>query len=206
MTSVSIVDYGAGNIGSLVNMIKKVGGQVALAKTPDDILRAQKLILPGVGSFDFGMKQLDRSGLIPALNEHALGAKKPILGICLGLQLMTQSSEEGVLPGLGWISGRTVKFDSTRLPSDYKIPHMGWNYCQVKADSVFFEPTVPVRFYFVHSYHLAEIAPETQLLETEYGYSFTSGILKENIVGVQFHPEKSHIYGKQLIRRFLEGA
>lgn len=197
-----IVDYGVGNLGSILNMLKKAGAEAVIASDPESISQAKKLILPGVGSFDFGMQQLNNSGLTPILNKKILEEKTPILGICLGMQLFTKSSEEGHQAGLGWIDAETVKF-KIKPESKLKIPHMGWNNILLKKRSKLLEhlPEDP-RYYFVHSYHVQCNNVSDVLVTAEYGYEFTCGVEKENILGVQFHPEKSHKFGLTLFENF----
>lgn len=199
-----IVDYGTGNPVSVQNMLRKIGVDSYVSHSPKEIADAQKLILPGVGSFDPGMAQLENSGLVPVLNELILEKKRPILGICLGMQLMTKGSEEGNNPGLGWIDAETLRFNfdpSHRI----RIPHMGWNVTMVKKPNILFDAhATEERFYFVHSYHVACNDKRDILTETTYGIEFASSFQKDNIVGVQFHPEKSHRFGYQLLKRFAE--
>lgn len=201
---ITIIDYGAGNLGSIKNMIRKIGFDAKISSKVEDILDANKLILPGVGSFNFGMEQLNKSGLIDALNVKVLEEKTPIMGICLGVQLFTNQSEEGDLKGLSWFDAETVKFnfnDSNKL----KIPHMGWNEIIKKKDSKLLQDiNLDSRFYFVHSYHLKCKDQNDSLLETNYGYNFVSAIEKKNIVGVQFHPEKSHKFGMKILNNFIQ--
>lgn len=201
---ITIVDYGAGNIGSIQNMINKIGESAIISSNEQDILIAEKLILPGVGSFDYGMSQLKNSGLINALNKKVLEDKVPILGICLGVQLFTKCSEEGVMRGLSWFDAQTVKFN---IPHDQKIkvPHMGWNDVTLKKESKLFKDMyIDPRFYFVHTYHLKCNSHSDILTETTYGYNFVSAIEKGNIVGVQFHPEKSHKFGMKVLNNFIQ--
>lgn len=201
---ITIIDYGAGNIGSIVNMIRKVGSEVLVSSNKEDILSSEKLILPGVGSFDYGMKKLQDSHLIEVINKKVLQDKTPILGICLGLQLMTQKSEEGNLKGLGWFDADTVKF--TLDPKErLKIPHIGWNEVScVNGSKLFSDMKEQPRFYFVHSYHLKSNNVEQILVESVYGYKFVAGLERDNIVGVQFHPEKSHKYGMKMLENFFK--
>ncbi len=201
---ITIIDYGAGNIGSIQNMIRKIGGQAIVSSKEEDIYNAEKLILPGVGSFDYGMRQLNNSGLIESLNKKVLVDKTPILGICLGVQLFTKGSEEGDLEGLSWFDAETIKFN---IPSErkLKVPHMGWNEVVLKKESKLFTDMYDdPRFYFVHTYHLKSNSPEDVLTETTYGYNFVSALEKENIVGVQFHPEKSHKFGMKILSNFIQ--
>jgi glutamine amidotransferase len=203
--SIFIVDYGVGNIGSIQNMLKKLGADSEIATEISAIDRATRIILPGVGSFDEGMMQLNQSGLRSALDDAALVKRIPFLGICLGMQLMTEGSEEGELPGLGWISAKTTKFvpESNEI---MKIPHMGWNV--VKKEKV--SPLLNLvdddaRFYFVHSYHVTCTDREDVLLSSKYGsVEFDSAFEHDNLLGVQFHPEKSHRFGMTLLKSFID--
>ena len=201
----TIIDYKAGNVRSIQNMLKKIGIKSVISNRIEDIENAGKLILPGVGSFDYGMTQLEKSGLVPVLNKKVIEEKIPVLGICLGVQLFTKGSDEGQKAGLGWIDAETVAFDKTKLPDNYKIPHMGWAEIEFKADCKLFENMheLPPRFYFVHSYHLQANKPENIIATTSYGYEFVVGLKKDNIIGVQFHPEKSHKFGMQVLRNFV---
>jgi glutamine amidotransferase len=200
-----IIDYKAGNVRSIQNMLKKTGVKSVISDNPRDIEQADKLILPGVGSFDHGMKQLRQSKLIDLLNEKVLEKKTPILGICLGVQLMTKHSAEGNLPGLGWFDAETIAFDKNNIPSNYKIPHMGWSEIKYLPECTLFDnmPEKPPRFYFVHSFHLKSNNYDDIIATTKYGYEFPVGLKKDNIVGIQFHPEKSHKFGMQLLRNFI---
>jgi len=202
---VTIVDYGVGNLESMKNMLKKAGSEAVISSDEKAILSATKLILPGVGAFDTCSAKLQQSGLIHAINEKILNEKIPILGVCVGFQLMMEGSEEGSLPGLGWISGRVVKFKQERLPASLKIPHMGWTDITLARSSGLFENMYEEpRFYFVHSYY-PETDNETDVLVyAQYGYSFVAGIEHENIMGVQFHPEKSHKFGMRLLENFVK--
>lgn len=205
MSNIVIVNYGAGNIQSVMNMLKKAGAEnVIISSTESDIRDASKLIVPGVGHFDHGMKQLKQSGLISVLNDEVLNKKKIVLGICLGAQLFTNHSEEGDLEGLGWINGQTIAFDKTRISTNHKIPHMGWNSVKIE-NHCDLDTDLPVdsRFYFVHSYHLQLSNPKEIWMTTNYGYDFASSFHKDNIYGCQFHPEKSHKYGLQLMQNFV---
>ncbi len=202
---IAIVNYGFGNTGSIQNMIKKIGFDSVITKDPVILRQADKLILPGVGSFDPGIKALRDSGLESILNQLVNVEKKPILGICLGMQLMTDSSEEGILPGLGWIEGKTVKF----IPSEKKerIPHMGWNEVYVSTQSPLsegFDSTY--RYYFVHSYYVKCQNEEEVILYADYINRFTAAFQKGNIYGVQFHPEKSHKFGMRILKNFVEAG
>lgn len=203
-----IVDYNTGNCGSIHNMLRKIGHASLITSSPRDILAADRLILPGVGTFDHGMTQLTERGLIPVLEEAVLGRRTPILGICLGMQLFTRGSEEGNLEGLGWIDAQTVRFRGELADdSALKVPHMGWNRIRGLRPHVLLDalPENP-RFYFVHSYHVACCDTRDALATTHHGYGFTSAVARGNIAGVQFHPEKSHQFGMQLFRSFVKDA
>lgn len=200
---ITIIDYGLGNLGSILNMFKKVGAQAQISSDLDEIEKADKLLLPGVGAFDNGMKQLKERGMIDLLNWKALDQKVPVLGICLGMQLLGKSSEEGLEPGLGWIDAHTVKFRFTGENAVLKVPHMGWNLTKErKASPLLKEMYDEPRFYFVHSYHFVCEHPQDELYRSNYGISFVSGVQKDNIMGVQFHPEKSHKFGMRLFSNF----
>lgn len=201
-----IVDYGMGNCGSIANMLKHVGAEVEISSEASNIKKAKKLILPGVGAFDRAMKNLEDLNLIPLLEEQVLQKKIPLLGICLGMQLLAEQSEEGQKRGFNWIKGNVKKFrfDSAAGNKDLKIPHMGWNFVKPKKQSpLFCELEGDARFYFVHSYCFFCENTEDQLACTSYGHEFTSIVQKENITGVQFHPEKSHKYGMRLLENFV---
>jgi glutamine amidotransferase len=199
-----IIDYGAGNLGSVVNMLKKIGTRVLVSSNAAIIGQAEKLILPGVGAFDQGMKNINDLGILPLLTDCVFKNRIPILGICLGMQLLTQKSEEGVLSGLGWIDAEAIRFNfDNKL--DLKIPHMGWNTVKVCKDSPLFNHMYPdPRFYFVHSYYVVCRCEQDILTKTFHGYDFVSSFVKGNIVGVQFHPEKSHKFGMKFLKNFVE--
>ena len=200
---ITIINYNVGNIQSIVNMLKKIGHSAIVTSKAEDIKNADKLILPGVGSFDYGMEQLENSNLIEIIKDKVLKEKTPILGICLGAQLFLQSSEEGIKKGFGWFDATVVKFNFDK-PS-FKIPHMGWNEIEVKKVNPLLKSlNNDSRFYFVHSYHFKFQKQEDVLTTTEYGYSFASSFSKENIYGVQFHPEKSHKFGMTLLKNFAQ--
>ncbi len=198
-----VIDYGMGNLGSILNMLKKVGAEARISEGPEDLLLASKLILPGVGAFDAGISNLRQRGYLDVLDRRVRQDKVPILGICLGMQLFSRFSEEGKKPGLGWIDAQTVRFRMPDSARRRKVPHMGWNAVAVQKPSVFFEDAVPSRrFYFVHSYHVRCQNEVDVLTTTSYGVDFTSAVLHGNIVGCQFHPEKSHQFGMAFLRQF----
>jgi glutamine amidotransferase len=185
-------------------MLKKVGCTESVITNQQDALeKADKIILPGVGAFDAGMEKIHESGLLNTLNKIALKDKKPILGICLGMQLLTKGSEEGKLPGLGWIDAFTHRFQFGNDQENLKVPHMGWNEVAVsKRHDLVKDLHLPARFYFVHSYYVKCNNPEDELLSCYYGIDFTCSVQHENIMGVQFHAEKSHKFGMQLLKNF----
>jgi len=200
---IAIVDYGMGNLGSIANMLKKIGAQSIITSDLETICNANKIILPGVGSFDAAIKRIDELGLRELILEIALKSKKPLLGICLGMQLLMQGSDEGVLPGLGLIKGKVHHFRNY-LQSELKIPHMGWNDVKIYNTITFTQGyNEEIRFYFLHSYFVNVEDPQDSLMKCNYGIDFDAAINKNNIYGAQFHPEKSHKYGMQFFRNFV---
>ncbi|MBL1420841.1 MAG: imidazole glycerol phosphate synthase subunit HisH [Alphaproteobacteria bacterium] len=196
-----IVNYGMGNLGSISNMIKKVGYRSEISSDIDVIRSATKLILPGIGAFAKGISNLNKFNLIDVLNEKVIGEKTPILGICLGMQLMTKYSEEGNVKGLNWIDADVKLFEL----DDLKVPHMGWNVVeQTKKSELFIESKEDKRFYFVHSFYVSCSYSDDILTKTPYGIDFVSSFEKGNVYGTQFHPEKSHKFGMNLIKNFIE--
>ncbi len=199
-----IVDYGLGNLGSIKNMLQFIGFDARISNDKEEISQAKKLVLPGVGSFDQGMINLHERELVPVLNQRVLKDRVPILGICLGMQLFGLKSEEGTLPGLSWIEQESKKFD----PDDHQsfpVPHMGWEYVSFNENHSpllkgFDEET---KFYFAHSYYVKCSNREEVILEANYIHSFDASVQKGHIAGVQFHPEKSHKYGMQLLTNFV---
>lgn len=201
---ITIVDYKMGNPGSIRNMLKKLGHQAIITDDPAAIETASKLILPGVGAFDAGIANLERSGLIEPLNEAVIGRGVTILGICLGMQLMTRRSDEGIRRGLGWIAADTCRFNRVHH-QEMRIPHMGWNSVVSTRPSPLAEGLPEdARFYFVHSYFVACDDPSEVSLACTYGHRFDAAFSYANIHGVQFHPEKSHRFGMTLLRNFAE--
>jgi glutamine amidotransferase len=197
-----IVDYGVGNVGSIRNMLRKLGHEALVSADSATIAAADRLILPGVGAFDRGMHNLRVTGLLPILNAKVREGRTPVLGICLGAQLMTEGSEEGSEPGLGWVEGRTIRFFS-RQPHPLKVPSMGWHDVDRGASSGLFEglPDIP-RFYFVHSYHF-DLRREADVIGwSTYGYRFAAAFASGSVFGVQFHPEKSHRFGMRILDNF----
>jgi glutamine amidotransferase len=197
-----VIDSGMGNLASVANMIRKIGGEAKISSSPDEICQAEKLVLPGVGSFDAGINSLKNNSLDLAIKKAIKENGSFLLGICLGMQLLFESSEEGIEPGLGLIPGHVCKFqlDGQNL----RIPHMGWNIVKPKQDSNLFNIEDEQRFYFVHSYHVNCANAEDASARTHYGYDFVSAVESDNVMGVQFHPEKSHRFGMSLFKRFFD--
>jgi len=204
---IAIVDYNVGNSGSIRNMLGHLGVASEITSKHEVIATAEKLILPGVGSFDTAMRSINALGLDSLLHEAVLKQRKPVLGVCLGMQLMTRCSEEGSRPGLGWIDGQTVKFRFCAETYRLRVPHMGWNVSKPLRDSpIWTEVPHPARFYFLHSYHVQCNNPADALCVTDYGFPFVSAFARDNIFGVQFHPEKSHKCGMALLKSFAQYA
>lgn len=202
---IGIIDYGSGNVQAIATIYKNLNIDYRVLSKPKDLIKADKLILPGVGAFDATMQQLNNSGIKEELNKLVLEEKIPILGICVGLQVMGYGSEEGNLPGLGWIPGKVKKFDKSKINLKPKLPHMGWNIINdIKNHPLFKGIDNDFGFYFVHSYYF-ECENEENILATSfYGTEFISSIYAEHIFGTQFHPEKSHRNGVQLFKNFAE--
>jgi len=200
-----IVDYGMGNTASILNMIQRAGGEAIVSPSLKDINTATKLILPGVGAFDNAICKLQQSGIAKALEHRLRQDRIPFLGICLGMQLLFNSSEEGSLPGLGLLSGSVRRFAGSAFEAGkLKIPHMGWNIVHPVPRCTIFEGLQPnPRFYFVHSYHVVCDSDNTVAATCTYGFPFTCAVCQDNIWAVQFHPEKSHKFGMQIFGNFL---
>ena len=200
---IAIIDSGVANTGSIENMLKRIGVLCKVTNRKEDVLSASGLILPGVGSFDAGMRSLAATGLIDAIQERVRGGRVPLLGVCLGMQLLTRRSEEGALPGLGLIAADTVKWRFDPKVTGLKIPHMGWNTVTPKNNSPLFNsaPEIP-RYYFVHSYHVVCDDAEDVAATVNHGYKAVAAVARGNIMGVQFHPEKSHRFGMKLLEDY----
>lgn len=198
----AIVDYGVGNLASVQNMFRKAGANAVITDKPKDLRNAQKLLLPGMGHFDNCMIRFNESGLRPVVESLVHEKKIPVLGICVGLQMFMESSEEGVQPGLGWLKGKTVRFQETKMEPKEKIPNMGWQEIIPLKPSKLLQELGESRFYFAHSYHVAPEDNSVSLIACHYGYDFVAAVETDNIIGVQFHPEKSHRFGMQLLKNF----
>ncbi|MBL7996073.1 imidazole glycerol phosphate synthase subunit HisH [bacterium] len=199
---ITIIDYGMGNLGSIQNMFKKLKIESLTTSDLNEVQKAKKLLLPGVGAFDSAMQRIHASGLKAVLDRKVIVDKTPILGICLGMQLLINSSEEGIMEGLGWIPGKASRFLFPTGES-LKIPHMGWNYVhEVRSSPLTAHLPDASRFYFVHSFYVKVIDPRHVVMRTHYGVDFDSVIQLDNIYGAQFHPEKSHKFGMRLLDNF----
>ena len=196
---ICIVDYGIGNIKAFKNIYDKLNVNVEIASKKEQLVNATHLILPGVGAFDWAISKLNESGLRETLDRLVLEKKIPILGVCVGMQIMASQSEEGVLPGLNWIEGKVLKLDKNII-----LPHMGWNNVKLSIKSGLFDNIADLEFYFLHSYYYKTEHDKHILSMSEYGNLFTSAIYKENIFGTQFHPEKSHKNGIKILENFLK--
>jgi glutamine amidotransferase len=202
-SEVSIIDYGVGNVQAFVNMYREIGIPCQIASSPGEIDHATRLILPGVGAFDWTLKRLEAAQLRPALETAVRQRGIPILGVCVGMQMMGQDSEEGQATGLQWFDAQTVRF-ATEGPSGTRmLPHMGWNSVTVGNHPIFQDLTDP-RFYFLHSYHVVCKDEASVIARADYDGDFTCAMAHQNICGVQFHPEKSHTWGKQVLANFGE--
>lgn len=202
---ITIIDYGLGNVLAFVNVYSRLNIPVTVAKSAGDLTNASKLILPGVGSFDHAMHQLDQSGMRRSIEQLVLEQGMPVLGICVGMQMLAKSSTEGVLPGLGWIDGAVTKFDVPAMPRGTNLPHMGWNDVKpVVEGGLFMGMEQDARFYFLHSYYFECHQQSNILAVTDYGGSFSCAVSRDNVYGVQFHPEKSHHFGSQLLSNFAK--
>lgn len=198
---IGVLDYGVGNLASVINMFKKVGVNACLVKSEVELMQVEKCILPGVGAFDHGISKLKQADYFQLLEQRVLQESMPILGICLGMQLLFEASEEGELSGLGWLSGKVKRFHFS--DPAYKVPHMGWNRVRpTRENSLLDKSSDELRFYFVHSYYVCPSDPSVILATCDYGGEFTAAVNYQNIYGMQFHPEKSHKFGMEVFKKF----
>ena len=200
---ITIINYGVGNIYAFQNVFKRLNIKTKIASNKDDLIGSERLILPGVGSFDYAMKQLDKSGMRESLDFLVLEKKIPVIGICVGMQIMGNRSDEGEMQGLGWIDAEVLKFDEKLIRHRTKLPHMGWNdVLSFNSNPLFKGLETDSVFYFLHSYYFHCKNPKDIIAKSNYGIEFTSAVNSENIYGIQFHPEKSHNYGETLLFNF----
>jgi len=199
---ITIVDYGLGNILAFANVYKRLNIEVRFARSAKDLEGAERIILPGVGAFDHAMERLARSGMQEPLHQLVSHERVPVLGICVGMQILAKSSEEGILPGLSWIDGKVCHFKSNARSTDLPLPHMGWNDVAPKQGNPLFKGLEDqARFYFLHSFYM-DCADSDTAATTSYGFDFPCAVNHDNVFGVQFHPEKSHHFGQQLLKNF----
>ena len=202
---ISIIDYGLGNVRAFANMYKRMNIDAAIVRSAEELRVATKVVLPGVGAFDHAMNLLDASGMRPTLDELVLGKKIPLLGVCVGMQILAEDSEEGQRCGLGWIKGTVRHLSSERGTKGKPMPHMGWNdVVPNQPVGLFSGLGTDAIFYFLHSYHFECLDTHHIAARSSYGANFTCGVTRENVHGVQFHPEKSHHFGAQLLKNFAE--
>lgn len=201
---ITVLDYGLGNVAAFVNIYKRLNIAVEVAATAEQLTGAEKIILPGVGAFDWAMTRLNESGMRERLDELVTVKKTPVLGVCVGMQMMAKKSDEGKLPGLGWIDAEVQRFDEAGFSQQTHLPHMGWNDVVPRTSDCLFKGMQSPRFYFLHSYYFAPANADDVLAETDYNGSFASAARSGNVFGTQFHPEKSHQWGVTLLKNFAE--
>ncbi len=202
---ITIVNYGLGNVQAIANIYRRLNIPVHDAQTAEALAGAERIILPGVGAFDWAMTRLGQSGMRPVLEHLVVGQKRPVLGICVGMQMLADGSDEGALPGLGWIPGRVRRFDESKFTDPTHLPHMGWNDVAPRSGACIFSGlAADARFYFLHSYYYAPANDAHVLAQTDYGGIYASSVRSGNVFGVQFHPEKSHHWGIRLLKNFAE--
>ena len=202
---IAIINYGSGNIAAIANIYKQLRIPYLICDQASDLAQAERYILPGVGAFDATMQHLASSGMLDVLVQEVVGHGKKVLGICVGMQILAESSEEGSLSGLGWIAGKVKKIDASRLVASPRLPHMGWNSIHLQADSPLFRGVDVERgFYFLHSYYFAASDPASVLATVSYGDELPCAVGRGNVYGLQFHPEKSHSNGVAIFRNFAE--
>lgn len=201
---ITLVNYGLGNIQAFANIYRRLNIPVVVAERADELAGATNIILPGVGAFDWAMTRLEKSGMRACLDDLVMVQNRPVLGICVGMQIMARRSDEGELPGLGWIDAEVRKFDETKFTQKTHLPHMGWNDVLPKRTDCLFSAMVAPRFYFLHSYYFLPANPDEVLAISDYNGPFASAVRSANVYGTQFHPEKSHQWGIQLLKNFAE--
>lgn len=202
---IAIINYGSGNVGAIANIYKQLKIPHMITGDLAELAAAERYILPGVGAFDATMRYLNKSGMVELLNEQVLERKKKVMGICVGMQILADSSDEGELSGLGWIPGRVRKIDASTLAAKPKLPHMGWNSVTPRDGAKLFDGIDTAHgFYFLHSYYFDAAAPELVAATVEYGKELPCAVARENVFGMQFHPEKSHSNGVRVFRNFAE--
>ena len=200
---ITIIDYGLGNVKAFVNLYTRLNIKTKIAKEAKDLTNASKIILPGVGAFDYAMEQLNKSGMRDQIEKKVLLEKIPFMGICVGMQILANSSDEGKLSGLGWIDGKVEMFQNKESKTQLELPHMGWNTIKLINDSPILSGlTDKSRFYFLHSFYFAPKNKKDIISTSNYGFDFSSGVSFGNIFGIQFHPEKSHFNGIKLLKNF----
>ena len=202
---IAIIDYGSGNVGAIANIYKQLKVPHVITGKLSELEKAERYILPGVGAFDTTMNYFKKSGRVDLLNEQVLGRGKEVLGICVGMQILAESSDEGELSGLGWIKGRVRKIDASKLPVAPRLPHMGWNRVTIRPGARLFEDVDTAQgFYFLHSYYFDPSEQDDIAATVDYGDNITCAVARENVFGMQFHPEKSHANGVAIFRNFAE--
>ena len=201
---ITLLNYGLGNIDAFFNIYKRLNMPIVVATTAEQLVSAEKIILPGVGAFDWAMDRLDNSGMRSCLDELVMVKQIPVLGVCVGMQMMAKRSDEGQLPGLGWIDAEVKRFDETGFRQQTHLPHMGWNDVTPEDEACLFKGMIAPRFYFLHSYYFAPVNSGNILGRTDYNGNFASAVRSGNVFGTQFHPEKSHHWGIQLLKNFAE--
>ena len=201
---IAVIDYGLGNVQAFLNIYKRLNIPASAVRSAEELNRAEKIVLPGVGAFDWAMSRLDASGLHSCLDDLVMNHKVPVLGVCVGMQMLANRSSEGQLPGLGWVDAEVARFDSSSMQRRIALPHMGWNDVRPNSNHDLFREMSDLRFYFLHSYYFVANNANDVIASTDYGIEFCSAVQVGNVFGTQFHPEKSHHWGVQLLKNFAE--